>query len=311
MDAARLGTEVHVRLQERAVRFVGLARLDDHLGQRVLMVVQKLLGKAGRALRGLGVLNAQAVKGVGDGRRAPDVDLDACLLFHLFEQLVLAGAHAVNHQAAPVSVKPDASAGHLQQHREHIGLDVEDGFDFVLTHLDLEVLPKLQGQRRVLLGVLANVHRRELPELLFRMDTEIGCGLLEALLTLDLLEVVETKRIEAEAEAIFVKQWGGKHCVQDSAIDCESTGTQPPGVVGCVVHDFVGGGGKDVFDPRLHSSLIQIATASMSNRIVARPTVHSDGVSNNKTVTTRPARAEGLQVRITCFKVNCNLLSCG
>ena len=37
------------------------------------------------------------------------------------------------------------------------------------------------------------------------MDTEIGCGLLEALLTLDFLEVVKTERVETEGESIFIK----------------------------------------------------------------------------------------------------------
>jgi hypothetical protein len=77
------------------------------------------------------------------------------------------------------------------------------------------------------------------------------------------------------------------------------------------VHDFVGRGGEDIFDPGLHTPFIQIATSSMSHRVIAAPTFDGHGISNNKTVTTRPPRAVGLHVGVTGFEVNCNLLGCG
>jgi hypothetical protein len=77
------------------------------------------------------------------------------------------------------------------------------------------------------------------------------------------------------------------------------------------MHDFVGGGGEDVFDPSFHQAFIQIATASMSNRIVSGPPVHSDGISHNITVTTRPPGTKRFQIRVTSFEVNCYLLGCG
>ena len=143
MDASCLGAEGHVGLQEGAVCLVGLAGLDDHLGQRMLVVVQELLGEAWQTVLRLAVLNAKAVECVGNGLGGPDVNLDACLLLHLLEQLELTHLHAVNHQATLVSVEADAPAGHLKQHGEHIGLQCKDGLNFLLAHLDLEVLPQL------------------------------------------------------------------------------------------------------------------------------------------------------------------------
>ena len=62
MDTAGLGAEVEVRLQEGAVRFVGLARLHNHLGNRVLTAIQEAFCKARLAVIGLGIGKAKLVK---------------------------------------------------------------------------------------------------------------------------------------------------------------------------------------------------------------------------------------------------------
>ena len=62
VDAAGLGAEVQVRLQEGAVRFVGLARLHNHLGNRVLTAIQETFCEARLAVVGLGIRKVQLVK---------------------------------------------------------------------------------------------------------------------------------------------------------------------------------------------------------------------------------------------------------
>ena len=52
-------------------------------------------------------------------------------------------------------------------------------------------MPELERQRRVLLGVVPDVHGGEFPELFLGVYAEVGGGVLQALLGLDLFEVVE------------------------------------------------------------------------------------------------------------------------
>ena len=205
MNAARLSAKVQVRLQKGSVGLVGFTGLHDQLSHRMFTAIQKTFSKTGCAVFSLAVRQIQLVKGVGNGLCCPDIHRVSTDSFKLSVDFLLALLKLLNQASSLFPVKANAPAGHLKEHREHLGLQVKDRLDFILTHLDFERLPELQGQRSVLLGVLPNIHRWKLPELLFRMDTEIGCGLLEALLTLDFLEVVETKGVEAEAESVFIK----------------------------------------------------------------------------------------------------------
>ena len=101
------------------------------------------------------------------------------------------------------------------------------------------MVPELERERRVLLGVLAHVHGRQLPQLLLRVHAEVLRGLLQTLLGFDLLEVVKAQAVQGEAEAVLVQQGRCQHRVEDAAVYLEARGPEPPEVVGGVVHDLV------------------------------------------------------------------------
>jgi hypothetical protein len=78
-----------------------------------------------------------------------------------------------------------------------------------------------------------------------------------------------------------------------------------------VVHDFVGWGGKYIPYPTFNKPFVKVATTAMSHRVIPRPTVNGDSVTNNKPIVARPTGTKRLHVRVTGFEVNCNLLSVG
>ena len=85
-------------------------------------------------------------------------------------------------------------------------------------------MPELERQRRILLGVLPDVHRRELPEFLLGMHAEVGSGVLQALLGLHLLQVIKAQRVQREAVAILVNERRGKHGVVYGTVDRKAGG---------------------------------------------------------------------------------------
>ena len=170
-------------------------------------------------------------------------------------------------------------------------------------------MPELQGERCVLLGVVAHVHGRQLPQFLFGVHTEVGRGLLQALFRFDFFEVVKAQAVQAVGIAVLVQHRCCQHGVVDRAVYLKSRGSEPSEVVGCVVHDLVCGCSQDVANPALHDALVQIPTASVSDRKIASPTVNSNSVTDNVAIISRPTRTQALHVRVTGFEVNCNLLS--
>ena len=84
------------------------------------------------------------------------------------------------------------------------------------------MVPELERERGVLLGVLAHVHGWQLPEFLLRVDAEVLCGLLQALLGLGLFEIVKAQAVERVAEAVLVQERRSEHRVDDAAIDREA-----------------------------------------------------------------------------------------
>ena len=176
VNAAVLGAVLQVGLQERAVGLVQFARLQDHLGHGVLMGVQKALGKAGRAGGGLGILDGQAVKGRGDGLRSPDVHLHAGLALQVLQDFCFLAAHLGHFLLALGPVEVDALQRYVNKDGQHLCFQVEDGLNLLLAHEHLQVVPQLQGERRVLLGVLTHVHGRQLPQLLLGVHAKIRGG---------------------------------------------------------------------------------------------------------------------------------------
>ena len=64
-----------VWLEERAVGLIKLTRLNDELGDGMLVRFEEGLGKAREARRGLGIGQGELVEGLGDAGRRPDIDL--------------------------------------------------------------------------------------------------------------------------------------------------------------------------------------------------------------------------------------------
>ena len=176
VNAPILGAVLQVGLQERTVSLVQFARLKDHFGQGMLVGVQKALGKAGRTGGGLGVLDGQAVKGRGNGLRGPDVHLHAGLALQVLQDVFLLAAHLGHFLLALGPVKVDALQGYVNKNRQHLCFQVEDGLNLLLAHEHLQVVPQLQGERRVLLGILTHVHGRQLPQLLLGVHAKIRGG---------------------------------------------------------------------------------------------------------------------------------------
>ena len=192
MDAPGGLAEVQVGLQERAVGLIGFPGLDDEFGNRMAAAIQEALGEAGKAVLGLGVGDGQAVEGNGDALGRPDVHTGARKILYVGVKFFLLGLELADQALALGAVEAHTAQGHVDEHRQDAGLELKDGLDLLVPQPAAQVLPELQGQRSILLGILAHVHGRELPELLFGMHAEVGRGLLEALLGLDFLEVVKT-----------------------------------------------------------------------------------------------------------------------
>ena len=72
----------------------------------------------------------------------------------LGQNFPLPAPHLADQLLALVAVKADASAGHLKEHGEDIGLDVEDGFNFLDAQLGHAGLDRRRhvGQHRRALG---------------------------------------------------------------------------------------------------------------------------------------------------------------
>ena len=75
MDTAGLFAKTQVGSEEGAMRFVGLARLHNHLGDWVLTTIQEAFCKAWLAVLSLCVGKVQLVKGEGDALCGPDIDV--------------------------------------------------------------------------------------------------------------------------------------------------------------------------------------------------------------------------------------------
>ena len=117
VDASVLGAVLQVRLQKRAVGLVQLTGFQDHLGHRVLVRVQKALGKARRASCCLGVLDAQAIKCSGNGLRCPDVHLHAGLALQVLQDFRFLPAHLGHVAFALGAVEVDALERNVYKHR--------------------------------------------------------------------------------------------------------------------------------------------------------------------------------------------------
>ena len=109
------------------------------------------------------------------------------------------------------------------QDGEGFCFEVEDRFDFILAHANLERLPQFQCERGVLFSVLSHIHGGKFPKFFFRMDSEVGSGLFETLLRLDFLEIVKSQRVERIAETVLIKNWGCEHGIDDPAVDFKTT----------------------------------------------------------------------------------------
>ncbi len=282
----------------------------EYLGKQNMDGADELKDTSKQA-RPISGTSPQDTGGGGNRLRRPDVHRLAAKLAQLGVDFLFPFLQLVDQALGPRSVKPDAPAGHLEQDGEGLGLQIEDGFHLFAPHQALEVLPELERQRSVLLGVVAHVHGRELPELFLGVHAEVPGGLFEALLGLDLLQVVKAKAVQAVGEAVLVQQRRGDHGVHDLAVDLEAGGREPAQIVGGVVHHLVGGQKHDIFDPPLHAGLVKVAPTLVGNGIVPFPAVHGDGVADDEAVVARPARAEGFHVRITGLQVDRNLLGCG
>jgi hypothetical protein len=300
-----------VGLQERAVGLVDLPGLHDQLAHGVLVRVQEALGEARGAVRGPRVLNPDAVEGGSDAGSGPDVHLLASQGAQLLGQGVFAALELLDELLAARAVKADALAGEVDQHRQQLGFELEDGFQLVALEQGAQVVPELERQGCVLLGVLSDVHGGELPEFLFRVDSEVGGGFLEALLGLGFFEVVESKGVEAEAESVFVDERRGEHRVVDGAVDFEALREEPAVVVGGVVHDLVAGQLKNATNETLDSLSVKVPSTLMRDGEVSGPSVNSKGVADNETVTTWPSWSHRFHVGVAGFEVNCNLLGAG
>ena len=73
MNPASLFAEVHVRLQKRAVCFVGFTGFDNQLSHRMFTVVQEVLGKAWCPGSGLAISHTQLIKGQSNRLSCPDI----------------------------------------------------------------------------------------------------------------------------------------------------------------------------------------------------------------------------------------------
>ena len=274
----------------------------------MLVRVQKALGEARRASSGLGVLEAQSVERGGNGLRSPDVHLHACLALQELQDFCFLGPHVAHVTFALGAVKVDALKGDVHQHRQHLCLELEHRLHLVVAHERLEVMPQLQGERGVLLSVIAHVHGRQLPQLLLGVHAKVGCRLFEALLRLDFLEVVKAQAVEAVGKAVLVQHRRCQHGVVDRAVYFEAGGPEPSEVVGGVVHDLVRRRRENVSHPTLNNAAIKITATTMSHGIITGPTIHSDSIAHNETIVAWPTRPQRFHVGVAGFEVNCNLL---
>ena len=80
------------------------------------------------------------------------------------------------------------------------------------------MLPELERERGILLGILAHVHGGQFPELLLGVNAEVRGGFFQALFTLDFLEVVKAQAVQSVAESILVQHWRGQHGVVDRTV---------------------------------------------------------------------------------------------
>ena len=181
-------------------------------------------GLPGLSLR---VGDAKLVKGLGDRRSGPDLNVGARQVFDFLDGLALFLLQLVNHPLTLFPIKADAAIGYTYQDWQQFSLKREDTLEFFLTNQRLKMMPKLQGQRGVLLGICSDIHRRELPEATLGIHTEVLCRFPQGLLGLGLLKVVIAECIQAVAESVLVQKRSGKHRIVDGAVDLEALCQQP------------------------------------------------------------------------------------
>ena len=111
VDAARLGAEVEVGLEEGAVGLVDLPRLDDGSGKGMLVAIKEALGEARQTVGGLAVRDAKAVKSRGDRLRRPDIHLPSGLRLEHREEFLLSALQFCNKLLTFFSIEIDAPIG--------------------------------------------------------------------------------------------------------------------------------------------------------------------------------------------------------
>ena len=136
-------------------------------------------------------------------------------------QLLLTLLQLPNKCLALDTIKANALVCHVHEHRENIGFQFKNGFHFLFAQLGLHVVPQLQGQRGVLLSVVAHIHGREFPKLFLGMHAEVAGGLFQALLRLDFFEIVKAKGVQGEGVAVLINQGRCEHGIEDPAVDLE------------------------------------------------------------------------------------------
>ena len=187
--------------------------------------------------------------------------------------------------------------------------EIPNLLDALLINHGLKLCPQVERQGRVHFGVLADIHGRQLPHFALGVDAKVAGGFCQALFALHLAQIVIAKRVQAVAEAVFVKQVGRHHGVDHAAANVKAFGPQPSKVILRIVHDLVGTTGKLLLQPPLYDSLVEIAAAKVAGREVAGPIVGCDGIANHFPVFGWPPRPLGFDVGVARFNVNRNLFA--
>ena len=308
MDAT-LVLVAHDRLDEGPVRLVELPQLHQRSTQRVRVRVQILLRERRSTLLGLGVLQVEGIEHLGHRGAGPRINVHAALVLDHVAQVL--GPLPQHHLRllCPIQIDTDTTRPHLDHERDEAGLQVPDVPEVLLIKFDAQSLPQFQRHDGILLRVAADVLWWHAPHLALGVEPPLFRRSAQEPLVLAHVDVVLAEVVEAIGPAVLIDDGSGDHRVDDPALDVDPLGTQPPSVVGGVVHDLVDvrRGHLPLQPPHGHLGVEVVAVLVTDWEV---PVVVASGYSHpdDVAIVARPTGTKRGQMRVVCFKVNGDLL---